>query len=816
MRARRASVVAFSIIFLAALFAPIIKVTRADTATFDLAGPRVEVKVTRGGKTLPIADVPNLQPNDRIWVHADFPESQSVHYLLVAAFLRGSTNPSPENWFIRIETWNKQTRVEGNVITVPEGAEQCLLFLAPETGGDFDSIRSAVRGKPGVFVRASQDLNQASLDRSRVETYLNAVKETSDWDPAALQQRSQLLARTLNIKLNQDCFNRPAEQQAPCLTQNSDNLVLDDGHSQSVVAALTSGPSTDLMSAVSYTSVAGGGFYSAYVGAIVDLAKIMGSLHTAKYQYIPALALPKEEDLNLKLNNPPSFRNPKSVLVIGLPAVEAAQIPPLRAVNPDQVLCLQKTPMVLPVEGAPLVFSTDIAHDFVLHFTDKLGAAVDLPATADPSSGGFTVDNSHQLPASMSDAEITGTLRGHWGFESFEGPSFHFRLAHPANWMVPAADQGDLIVGRQDTLHLIADTAVCVDKVGVKNAQGRDLAATWKLAKTDQLEIQVPLANETAGPVQLNVKQFGLNDPDTLPLQTYSEAAHLDHLMINAGDQQGVLEGTRLDEVDSVELKGVRFVPAKLSRDNQQDELRLAVANQGPVSALQPEEKLVANVALKDGRVLDLQTTVEPPRPKVTLVSKTVEPPPVLSAVRFANQDELPADGKMSFLVHSEVPDKLPRTEKIEVASADGSFDVVLSMADGNLILQDTQTVLALLDPLKSFGPSAFGPLRFRPVADDGAKGDWQPLANLVRVPDLKEIRCPDSPDKQCELSGANLFLIDSVASDPQFAHTTPVPVGFMNSKINVPRPNGTLLYIKLRDDPSTVDTIILPVLPEE
>ena len=816
LRASGASVFTFAVIFLAALYAPISNVARADTATFDLAGPRVEVKVTRGGKTLPIADVPNLQSNDRIWVDADFPESQSVHYLMVAAFLRGSTNPPPENWFIRIETWNKQTRVEGNVITVPEGAQQCLLFLAPETGGDFDSLRSAVRGNPGVFVRASQDLNQASLDRSRVETYLNAVKETSDWDPKALQQRSQLLARTLSIKINEDCFNKPTDEQASCLTQNSDNLVLDDGQSQSVVAALTSGPSSDLMGAISSTSLAGSGFYSPYVGAIVDLAKIMGSLHTAKYQYIPALALPKEEDLNLKLNNPPSFRSPKSVLVIGLPAVEAAQIPPLRAVNPDQVLCLQKTALVLPVEGAPLVFSTDIAHDFVLHFAGKQGASVDLPVTADPSSGGFTVDNSHQLPPAMSDSEMIGTLRGSWGFEAFDGPSFHFRMAHPSIWMVPAADQGALIVGRQDTLHLVADAAACVNNVAVKNQQGHDLATTWKLVKPDQLEIQVPLANETAGRVQLSVKQFGLNDPDTLPLHTYSEAAHLDHLMINAGDQQGVLEGTRLDEVDSVELKGVRFVPAKLSRENQQDELRLAAANQAPVAQLQPEEKLVANVALKDGRVLDLQTTVEPPRPKVTLISKTVEPPPVPSAVRFANQDELPADGKMSFLLHSEVPDKFSRTEKIEVASADGSFDVALSMADGTLILQDAETVLALLDPLKSFGPSAFGPLRFRPVGDDGAKGDWQPLANLVRVPDLKEIRCPDSPDKHCELSGTNLFLIDSVASDPQFTHTTPVPVGFMNSKISVPRPNGTLLYIKLRDDPSLVDTIILPVLPEE
>jgi len=31
-----------------------------------------------------------------------------------------------------------------------------------------------------------------------------------------------------------------------------------------------------------------------------------------------------------------------------------------------------------------------------------------------------------------------------------------------------------------------------------------------------------------------------------------------------------------------------------------------------------------------------------------------------------------------------------------------------------------------------------------------------------------------------------------------------------------VPRPDGTLLYIKLRDDPSVISTAALPVLPEQ
>src|SRR5271156_4972403 len=234
----------------------------ADGAAFDLAGPPVEIRVTRDGKTLPISRTANLQPGDRLWIHPALPDTQSVHYLLVVAFLRGSTNPPPESWFTRVETWNKQAREEGIVVTVPQDAKQALLFLAPETGGDFNTLRNAVRGRPGAFVRASQDLNQASLDRSRLEAYLDDVKATSDAGPAELKERSVLLARTLNIKVDQQCFDKPSEQQAPCLTQNTDQLILDDGHSQSMVTALTSGPSSDLMVQASATPMAGTGYYS--------------------------------------------------------------------------------------------------------------------------------------------------------------------------------------------------------------------------------------------------------------------------------------------------------------------------------------------------------------------------------------------------------------------------------------------------------------------------------------------------------------------------------------------------------------------------
>ena len=157
---------------------------------------------------------------------------------------------------------------------------------------------------------------------------------------------------------------------------------------------------------------------------------------------------------------------------------------------------------------------------------------------------------------------------------------------------------------------------------------------------------------------------------------------------------------------------------------------------------------------------------------------------------------------------------------------------MLLSVQDGNLTLQDSKTVFAVLDPMKLLGPSAFGPLKFRPVGTDGVEGDWQPLVNLVRTPELKGIRCASGPakpkdqtsagktaagseipQKECTLIGEKLFLIDAVSVDPDFANPVTVPDGFVERSLTVPEPKSQTLYLKLRDDPATVSTALLPAL---
>jgi hypothetical protein len=809
-----------ALLFLALLFPGVLLpggLAHAETAAFDLNGPKIDVRVQRKGKTMPISQVPNLQAGDRVWIHPALPEDQSVHYLLVVVFLRGATNPPPSDWFTHAQTWGKKFRDEGIFVTVPEGAEQGLIFLAPETSGDFTTLRSAVRGRPGNFVRAIQDLEQASLDRSRLDVYLTAMHQAAEGDPAVVHDHSVLLARSLNIRLDEDCYKKLMEQQAACLTQRSDSLVLNDGHSRSMVGALTQGPASDLIGQITYTPTAGSGYFSPYVGAIVDLGRILDSLHTAQYQYIPALGLPKGDQLQLKLNSPPSFHNPKSVILVALPAVKSEKPPPLRAAEPQQAFCLQSTPLVLQVSGAPLAFSTDLLHDMVLHLESASGPALDLPAKADPVKGGYVIDTKPLAGRRPDTIPTEGVLRGHWGFEPFSGPVFKLQSAHPVAWAIPPAETATLLAGREHTFHLHAEAAACVQQITLKDARGTESKAVWKVAKPDELEVKVPAGSAAPGTLSLAVRQIAVNQPDELKLSVYAETGVLERFVIIPGDPHATLYGSRLDEVAKVEANGIHFAPSAPAAPGQ-SALQFLAETAHATESLDPGTKLRAAVALKDGRHLEVPVTVESPRPSVTLLSKRVElgAESTTSAIRLANQDELPLDGRISFSLKAGSPKGFPRGEKIEISAADDSLHAMLSIADGSLTLQDPHTVLATLDPSKSFGPSAFGPIRFRPVDERGVPGDWQNLAMLVRVPSLKELRCADDSVQQCTLSGTNLFLLDSVAADPEFTVSAPVPQGFVESTLSVPRPAGPNLYVRLRDNPKDVNTATLPITTDK
>ncbi|WP_174241289.1 hypothetical protein [Granulicella sp. L46] len=797
----------------------------ADAARFDLVGPKIDIRITRGGTTLPIAQVPSLQAGDKIWIKADLPSTQSNHLLIVVAFLRGTTNEPPDNWFTEIDTWDKKT-IEGTTVVVPEGAEQALMFVAPQVGGDFKTLRSAVKGRPGLFIRADADLNEASFQQQRIERYLAAMKTVPQDDPKAIQERSAKLAATLALKPNADCFKQPVAQQVVCLTQSSAPILLDDGHGAGIAEALSNGPASDFINQASYTAPAGGGLYSAYVGAIVDAVHLISTLRTAQYQYIPGLSFPEGQTLNLKLNAPPSFHKPDSVIVIGLPAIQKAILPPLHPADPNQVACLLQPKMVLSLQGAPLVFATSFAHDLVLHL-NRTGGVTELPLSADPAQGGLVVDKdkkreplrpneplkatptASKTPAKAgnpTDLTVTGTVRGYWGFDAFEGPTVTVQQVAGKDWKIVGNTQ--LLAGQDNKLTLTGQGTGCIQHIALSSDKAKDVDVSFKpdpdKSKKDTLALAVSLKTVEPGGYALAIQQFGDANRDKVPLTAYTAGITVGDLKIHAGDTTATLSGEGLKNVASVEIDKQTFTPAADSNDE--------ILHLESKTGVSPAAGSEAVVKLKDGRTMNAKISASAARPSLKLVSMKSTPAEQSGAlaVTLTNKSDIPLNGTVTFVVQTK--DAFPRDEAIEVSTANNAVHTKLSVADNTLVLQDANTAVAHLDPLKAFGQSAFGRLAIRPVQADGTTGEWIGLGTLVRTPKITGIKCTDANAPTCALNGDNLFLAQSFAAGKDFAKPTDVPTGFAETTFNVPTPtDGTTLYLKLRDDPTNTATVTLP-----
>jgi hypothetical protein len=230
---------------------------------------------------------------------------------------------------------------------------------------------------------------------------------------------------------------------------------------------------------------------------------------------------------------------------------------------------------------------------------------------------------------------------------------------------------------------------------------------------------------------------------------------------------------------------------------------------------------------------MKVKVETEAPRPSLKLLSFHATPAqqPGDLAVTLGAKDDIPLDGKLTFVVQTK--DLFPRDQTIEVATADGAVHTALSLASDTLILQDEHTAVANLDPLKAFGQSAFGKLQMRPIAGDGTPGEWTPLGVLVRTPEITAIHCtapeatapaaeaapttgssapPARTPATCTLDGSHLFLVQAFGASKDFTSPAEVPTGFYDSTFTVPTPtDGSTLYLKLRDDPSAVATVTLP-----
>ncbi len=201
----------------------------AGAAPFDLAGPVLEVTVTRAGKDFAdYAEVPNLAPGD---TRVD-----------PGRFSRLAIRPLPDGR--RVPARRDQSAARGVVLSLRDlGAPQVRAERAAPSRCRRMPNRSssswprrpaaisrrsmgAVHGRPGALrAQPSQDLNRAALDRSRLErSSLAAIRSLDDADPAKLAQVAPLLARSLAIKVDEKCLDRIARASSALSSRQGPGL----------------------------------------------------------------------------------------------------------------------------------------------------------------------------------------------------------------------------------------------------------------------------------------------------------------------------------------------------------------------------------------------------------------------------------------------------------------------------------------------------------------------------------------------------------------------------------------------------------------
>ncbi len=777
----------------------------ADGATFDLDGPTLVATVTRGNITLPIDEIPNLSAGDRLSLRADLSPAQSVHYLMVLVFLRGATNPPPAQWFHPCETWLAPCRDQGIVTVVPEGATQALILLAPSARGGLRTVVDAVTGRPGAFVRASQALRQASLERSRLETYVGQLTAIDRTERDRMKEAVPLLARSLGIKIDEHCADRAPELQLSCLMQRQETMVLNDGHSASVVDALTSGPSADLAMVAANTPALGGGYYGPYVASLLNLGRIVSGMRTAKYQYLPALAMPARERLQLSLNSPPSFHEPMSVMVATLPTIASAVPPPLRAAEPTKQYCASRMPLVLAVDGAPLAFSTHYAHDMKLRLS-AAGEVVEVPAVADAGRGGYTIDGS-LFPPELMHGAVNARLHGSWGFENYSGPAFRL-IGSAEDWARSDSPEEDLLTGRDNDFHLHSNAADCVAAIDAEDATGTKIPLDWKPAGSGVIALKMHLQAAAAGTVTLHISEFGLSRPVTIAEQVYPDVVRIDAALVRAADQVAVVRGHRLDEIAALRIDNSDFIPSELLHTSAGEELTLRSDTAVAAHALAQTE---AQVRLRGGRTLQVPVSSVPAMPVATLISKTVDHVPHGKAIPLllAGNDDIAPNEVMRFALRLDAQEPYTPDMTVEVATSDGRLVARLELDQG-LQLEDTRTLIARFSPAELLGPNVFGALRYR-LTTKKFPGAWQEFVRVVRLPELDGVACAHAGDRMCRVTGRDLYLLATVSAGSGPGQTIEVPDGYTEDVLQVPAPSKQGLYVSFRDEPGVSREIRLP-----
>lgn len=478
------------------------------------------------------------------------------------------------------------------------------------------------------------------------------------------------------------------------------------------------------------------------------------------------------------------------------------------------------------------------AKDFKLQINGAGSYRKEFPLRKNIGASGWelnlTREDVNSLP--KGEAMYEAFLIGARGFSEIRSPKFILPAPVGGTYEIKAATRKEFTAGgkRVVTISNASGGCRCLQTVTYKPASGAPLVyEAVPAAGKNQFKVsadgkevffEIDATNLPIGGGVLELKNYG-GETANLNLKLYPPPPEITDLKISAGDREGVLIGSRLEQIQSLETNGKK---AKVLPNNDSSNGKPGNSNERTfifeeASVRQASGKIALVLGLEDNRMLSVAKAFNAGPARPAFVAELGEIDAVYPAENVSPRPQfdlstypiIPVNApELTVMLHSTLTDYdfKPENLAIEIRLEKTEKAVLNAAASIDLEVLDPSTVRARLAPGEEL-KKLLGGRRLQLRLKDRERGvsDWYTVRQtFVRLPRIESISCVVQLNGNCEITGAGLDYIGGISIDGgaiwQPEATTPqssTKVDVINRRL-IPRlAEKEALRIKLRDYPA-------------
>lgn len=247
--------------------------------------------------------------------------------------------------------------------------------------------------------------------------------------------------------------------------------------------------------------------------------------------------------------------------------------------NPDPEIISLPTPTLLEPclhPGQNILRSTDLKTDwmadsftrnFQLVMTSPNGFRKQFPLKKNIGLGGWELNLTKEDLNSFPKINLTldSVITGNRGFNELQTPKFDIPVPNGGKWEIETESQKNFAVGgkRLITLKNLIGSCKCLQAVVYKPSFGGQFVFDNLSFSSDGTEVSVEVDTTSfqAGQGILELRQFG-GEISNININLYPPPPNITDLKVSRGDNQAIVYGIGLDQVQALKINGKRAIAA--------------------------------------------------------------------------------------------------------------------------------------------------------------------------------------------------------------------------------------------------------------